>query len=169
MLIFLSGYYPTFTFPPLKSSQVRANTQEEKGEVVALSFPKPLVLPHPGYLSAKFYRWHPGVDIATGLGMPIHPITEGIIEDTGFGFWGYGNNVLISHANGFKSFYAHMGKIYVKKGQTVRSEDTLGEVGMTGHTSGPHTHLEITHNGNYIDPTTILPEIPTMPKIIVKK
>ena len=54
------------------------------------------------------------------------------------------------------------GKIYVKANQKVNSDNILGEVGLTGFTSGPHTHLEITHNGNYIDPQTILPEIPTI-------
>lgn len=164
ILAFFSGYYPTLTFPPVKSSNVLASTQQQSAEIIASSFPQPVILPHPGYLSSRFSRWHPAVDIATGLGMPVHPITSGSIEAVSFGFWGYGNHVIISHTNGFKSLYAHMGKIYVKQGQTVTTENTLGEVGMTGHTSGPHTHLEVTHNGSYIDPLTILPELPTMPK-----
>ena len=56
-------------------------------------------------------------------------------------------------------------KIYVKAGQKITSDSILGEVGITGATSGPHTHLEITHEGKYIDPLTILPQIPNMPKI----
>lgn len=164
LLIFLSGYYPVWSFPPVKPSFVRADSQQQTAEIIASSFPQPVILPHPGHLSARFSRWHPGVDIATGLGMLIHPINEGVVEDVGFNFWGYGNNVLISHANGFKSFYAHMGKVYVKKGQQVNSESMLGEVGITGHTSGPHTHLEIIKDGHHINPLTILPEVPAMPK-----
>lgn len=163
LLIFLSGYYPVWSFPPIKPSFVRADSQQQTVEIIASSFPQPVVLPHPGYLSASFSRWHPGVDIATGLGMPIHPITEGLVEEVNYGFWGYGNHVIISHDNGFKSLYAHMGKIYTKQGQQVTSENIIGEVGLTGHTSGPHTHLEILKDGNYIDPLTILPEVPTMP------
>ena len=53
-----------------------------------------------------------------------------------------------------------MGKIYVSIGQEVTTESILGQVGLTGQTSGPHTHLEITYNGKYIDPQTILPDIP---------
>lgn len=158
LLIFLSGYWPVFAFPPVKQAIASAQSKEQKQEIIASSFPHPLVLPHPGYLSTKFSRMHPGIDIAAGVGMPIHPITEGIVEEVNFSFWGYGNHVVLSHANGFKSHYAHMGKVYVKIGQRITSETTLGELGMTGATSGPHTHLEITFNGSYIDPETILPE-----------
>lgn len=149
--------------PPIKQSVARGFTQEQKGEIIAASFSQPLVLPHPGFLTTRFSSYHPGVDIAAGLGMPIHPITEGEVSEVGRDFFGLGNFVIVSHQNGFKSKYAHMGKIYVKIGDKITSENTLGEVGLTGRTSGPHTHLEITKDGNYIDPQTILPEIPNMP------
>lgn len=149
------------TFPPtIKSSAVYA--QEQKQEIIAQSFPKPLILPHLGYLSTKFSRWHPGVDIATGLGMHIHPITSGTVEEVNYGLWGYGNHIIISHPGGFKSLYGHLGKMFVKIDQIVSSENILGEVGISGATSGPHTHLEIQKDGNYIDPLTILPEISAM-------
>lgn len=170
-LFSLLGYYPTFSIPPVKRSIVLAQTQEQKGEIIPSSFSKPLNLPHPGYLSTRFSFYHPAIDIATGLGMPIHPITDGVITEASTDFWGLGNYVVVSHENNFKSKYAHMGKIYVKVGQKVTLENTLGEVGLTGHTSGPHTHLEITHDGNFINPQTILPEIPDMPRedFLVKK
>lgn len=162
ILFSLTGYYPTFAFPPIKQSVVKADSQEQKGEVIANSFSKPLILPHPGYLSTRFSSWHPGIDIAIGLGIPIHPILNGEIIQVGRDFFGLGNFVEVLHENGFKSKYAHMGKIYVKVGDKATQENILGEVGMTGNTSGPHTHLEITHNGNYVDPQSLLPEIPVM-------
>lgn len=161
----LSGYYPTFAIPPVKRSVVSANSlQEQRNEIISFFLSKPLILPHPGYLSNRFSSWHPGLDIATGLGMPIHSITDGKVLEVGHDIFGLGNFVVISHQDGFRSKYAHMGKIFVKAGQEVSSENTLGEVGLSGQTSGPHTHLEITHNGSYIDPQTILPEIPNMPQ-----
>lgn len=163
------GYYPTLTIPPIKQSQVYAQENQQKEEITAISFAKPLILPHPGYLSTPFSSYHPGIDIATGLGMPIHPIMDGEILKIGRDFFGLGNFIEIAHANNFKSKYAHMGSIYVKVGQKVLSENILGEVGLTGHTSGPHTHLEVTHNDKYIDPMTLLPAIPDMPAIPVKK
>ena len=163
VILFLLGYYPTFSYPPIRQSVVRAQ-QEQSGEVIAASFPSPVILPHPGYLSTKFSNWHPGIDIAADLSTLIHPITSGKVLEVGTSFWGLGNFVVISHDNGFESKYAHMGRVFVKKDQIVSSEDILGEVGMSGNTSGPHTHLEITLNGKYINPQTILPEIPVMPR-----
>lgn len=163
ILLSLAGYYPTFAIPPVKLSYVKAESQEQTGQVLAESFSRPLALPHPGYLSTRFSSWHPGVDIAAGLGMPIHPITDGEVLEVGRDFFGLGNFVVIAHENSFRSKYAHMGKIYVKVGQKVTQENILGEVGLTGHTSGPHTHLEITRKGEFINPQTLLPEIPDMP------
>lgn len=164
-LLFVSGYAPVLDMPPVKQSLVLAeNSQDQKIE--KLSLPNPMHLPHPGYLSTKFSNYHPGLDIATGLGMPIRPVANGFVEEVNYGFLGYGNHVLINHGDGYKSMYAHMGKIYVKKDQTVTFENIIGEVGMTGHTSGPHTHLEITKAGQFLNPLTILPEIPTMPQLV---
>lgn len=163
ILLTLAGYQPTFGMPPVKRSNVKAQYQEQKGEIIANSFSKPLILPHPGYLSARFSSYHPAIDIAAGLGMPIHPILDGEIIEAGRDLFGLGNYVVISHEKDLKSKYAHLGRIFVKKGDKVTSENTLGEVGLSGRTSGPHTHLEITHLGNFIDPLTILPQPPTLP------
>ncbi len=159
LLTFL-GYYPTFQIPPIARSTAKATGIEQKGEIIAKSFSQPLVLPHPGYLSTRFSSWHPGIDIAVGLGMPIHPVTSGEVNLVSRDFFGLGNYVEVTHQNGFKSKYAHMGRVFVKTGDKVTSENILGEVGLTGNTSGPHTHLEMTLNNKYIDPQTLLPEIP---------
>lgn len=151
-------------FPPIKPSTVLAEEQAQqiqKGEIITQSFPQPVILPHDGYLSTRFSRFHPGVDIATSLGTPVKPITGGKVLVVNIGFWGYGNHVIVSHTNGFKSLYGHMGKVFVKADREVTTDTALGEVGMTGFSSGPHTHLEITHNDQYIDPLLILPEIST--------
>lgn len=172
VIIFISltflGYYPTFSIPPVKHSVVKASAIEQKEEIIANSFSKPITLPHPGYLSTRYSRYHPAVDIATGLGMPIHPIIDGEISQVGRDFFGLGNFVEVSHENGFRSKYAHMGNVYVRVGQKVSSENILGEVGLTGRTSGPHTHLEVTLNGNYVDPMALLPEISETPVVLAK-
>ena len=167
LYIFLTllGYYPSFSIPPIKRSFAYANELVEIGEIIPQSFSKPLILPHPGYLSTKFSNYHPAIDIAIGLGMPIHPVIDGVVSDTGFDIFGLGNFVEITHEKGFKSKYAHMGKVYAKKGTKVTSENIIGEVGLTGYTSGPHTHLEITLNGEFIDPLKILPELSDKPSV----
>ncbi len=147
--------------PPVSQNKVLAQniqTQDIKAEILP-----PMNLPHPGYLSTRFSYWHPGIDIATGLGMPIRPIAEGVISEVNFSFWGLGNHVIITHSNRYKSIYGHMGRIYGKKGDFVTPSNILGEVGLTGHTSGPHTHLEIYKNDKAIDPLTILPPVQDYP------
>lgn len=173
LILFFSGYQPALTFPPVRLiSTLASEKQEQKAEVIPSSFPEPIILPHPGYMSTRFTNYHPGVDIASGLGMPIHPINPGVVEISGRDFFGLGNYVMVAHANGLKSTYAHMGKVYTKVGQSVTKENTLGEVGLTGNTSGPHTHLEISLNGKNIDPETILPQMSPIPQqfnVISKK
>lgn len=161
-LSFLSGYQPQFTIPPFKLVQAQAQNVVEQ-QVNAAALPFSVQLPHPGYMSTPYSTYHPGVDIATGLGMPIKAVAEGTVIETGFDFWGLGLKVEIEHPGGYKSMYAHMGKIYVKKGQNVTNESTLGEVGMTGNTSGPHTHLEIKKDNQYINPQSLLPQIRQQP------
>ena len=90
---------------------------------------------------------------------------KGEIEKVGRDFFGLGNFVEVLHQNGFRSKYAHMGRIFVSVGDKVTSENTLGEVGLTGRTTGPHTHLEVTRNGNFVNPLALLPEIPGMPAV----
>ncbi len=162
------GYYPSFGIPPVKRSFISAQAPAARGEIISQSFSKPLTLPHPGYLSTRFSSYHPGIDIAAGLGMPIHPVIDGVVIEVGRDIFGLGNYVTLNHENGFKSKYAHMGNIYVKTGDKVTPESIIGEVGLTGHTSGPHTHLEITLNGDFIDPVKLLPEIPDMPALLRK-
>lgn len=162
-LIFLLDIQPSFKYPPFHQPIVYAQTIEQSTAIKAQSVPFTFQLPHPGYLSTRFSVFHPGIDIATGLGMPIKPITSGTVINTGYNFWGLGLIVEVNHTQGYSSLYAHMGKIYVKVGQTVTTNDILGEVGLTGNTSGPHTHLEIHKDGKSIDPLPLLPTIRNYP------
>ncbi|GEM_PF-1252225 len=164
LALFLTGYQPTLAIPPIKQSVAAAEadfTQEQS--ITPADFADIFVLPHPGYLTTRFSTWHPGIDIATGLSMPLHPIAKGKVVETSFGFWGLGHYIVIEHEQGFKSTYGHMGKIYSRVGDSVESSSIVGTVGMTGRTTGPHTHLEITKDGRYIDPLTILPSISNWP------
>lgn len=163
MLFYFSGYQPTLAIPPLKQSIVKAEFSQEQ-IIQNSSFKDPFILPHPGYLSSSFSTWHPGIDIAIGLGMPIHPINSGKVVEVNFGYFGLGHFVVVEHEQGIKSIYGHMGRIFVKKNDLVTQNSILGEVGMTGHTSGPHTHLETTKNGEYFDPQLILPLLSKWPK-----
>jgi hypothetical protein len=164
LLSFMSIYQPTLDFPLFKINTVQAQEPSQQTQTISTS-PAPIIfqLPHPGYLSTPFSRYHPGIDIASGLGMPIKPIAGGVVIDAGFNFWGLGLIVEVEHASGFRSLYAHLGKIYVTKGQEVDATASIGEVGLTGRTSGPHTHIELAKDGHKIDPRPLLPEIANYP------
>lgn len=162
-VLYFLGYQPTLAVPPIKQAIVLAASTQEQA-IATIILPQPFILPHPGYISTRFSAWHPGIDIATGLGMPIHPIADGKVIEVTWGFLGLGHSVIIEHAQGFRSIYGHMGKIYVEKGALVNQVSILGEVGLTGHTTGPHTHLELTKDGQYTDPEKLLPTIPGWPE-----
>lgn len=161
-LSLFSSYQPAFSFPPLKQNLVYAQISQEQS-VTPQASPVSFQLPHPGYITTPFSSFHPGIDLCSGLGMPIKPIAKGTVISTGFNFFGLGLVVEVEHEGGYKSLYAHMGKIFVTVGQVVEESDFLGEIGMTGHTSGPHTHLEISKDGKKIDPRLVLPEIRKYP------
>lgn len=162
VVLYLLGYQPVIGFPPIQRSVVHAQEQPQQFQEVKIEaggLSHPFTLPHIGYISTYFSSWHPGIDIAVGLGTPIHPVSDGTVAEVHYDFFGLGHYVVIQHDQGIRSTYAHMGRIYVKEGDKVTPDNIIGEVGLTGHTSGPHTHLEITKNGSYINPQTILPSL----------
>lgn len=162
-LSFLFNYQPYLAFPPIKNSLVYAEIAQES-QVTPQDLGVTFKLPHEGYITSPFSSFHPGIDIATGLGMPVEPITRGTVVSTGFNFFGLGLFVEVDHGNGYRSLYGHMGKIYTEAGKEVNENNFLGEVGLTGNTSGPHTHLEVFKDGVRIDPRLILPAIRNYPK-----
>ncbi len=102
--------------------------------------------------------WHKGIDLCTGngtaLGSPVIASRSGVVELVQRSDSGYGNMVLISHGDGYKTRYAHMitGSITVNIGDTVEAGQTIGKVGSTGNSSGPHLHFEVIYNGETQDP-----------------
>ena len=101
-------------------------------------------------------RWHTGLDFPAPKGTPIHAGGVGVVSFAGLNTGGYGNLVVISHRLGFESWYAHMSRIAVSAGQPVSGGVTIGYVGSTGRSTGPHLHFEVRHFGSPVDPTPYL-------------
>ena len=95
---------------------------------------------------------HKGIDLASRTGNKIQVKAKGRVIKVEHSNKGYGNNVIVDHGNGFKTRYAHMHKIYVKKGDYLKIDDTIGEVGNTGRSTGPHLHYEVLYQGRPVDP-----------------
>ena len=105
------------------------------------------LLPNMKTISQGFWSAHPGIDITAPKGSPIYPIRSGKVVEISISRYNYGRSVTIDHGDGATSLYAHMGKIYVDEGDEVTETEPLGEVGMSGRTSGPHLHLEVRKDG----------------------
>lgn len=116
-----------------------------------------------GYISQSYSSYHRAIDIATGaIGIPIRPLGKGRVEFAGWVADGKGNIVVVDHGDGLKSLYAHMGTISVGVGDQIGPETVIGTVGLTGHTTGAHVHLEIHDNEKMIDPASVLPDFSAM-------
>ena len=108
--------------------------------------------PTVGHRITQYYSWrHHGLDIANRIGTPIYAADAGIIERAGWSR-GYGYNIVINHGGGKKTRYAHLSKFYVKKGQRVSKGETIGAMGSTGWSTGPHLHFEVIINGRRYNP-----------------
>ena len=98
---------------------------------------------------------HKGLDMRASLGSRVSAQAGGKVVMAGVQS-GYGNVVEIDHGNGFSTKYAHLNKIYVKKGQTVEFNQALGEVGHTGRATGNHLHYEVLYRGVNVNPLTFV-------------
>lgn len=98
-----------------------------------------------GIITQGLHGWN-GVDIGAPTGTSILAAAGGtVIIAKNNGAWngGYGNYVVVSHPNGTQTLYAHMSRVLVSPGEAVAQGDTLGKVGTTGESTGPHLHFEV--------------------------
>jgi murein DD-endopeptidase MepM/ murein hydrolase activator NlpD len=101
---------------------------------------------------------HTGLDFATTEGSPVGSTASGEVTSTGWA-GAYGNQVVVTHEDGTETWYCHLSSISVSSGESVGPGTTIGAVGMTGNTTGPHLHLEVRPGGGSpIDPYTYLQE-----------
>ncbi len=105
----------------------------------------------------KRWRPHHGIDYAAPYGTPVHAVASGRVISAG---WrgGYGRAVVIKHRNGYSTLYGHLSRILVRVGQHVEQGQTIGLVGSTGLSTGPHLHYEVRHYGRRINPALIRSE-----------
>ena len=107
-------------------------------------------------ITQGYHRYHKAIDLAEPVGSPVYPIMDGVVESISYQRFSYGNHIIIDHGFGFKSLYAHLSKIVIKKGQEIDKNTVIGLVGNTGRSTGPHLHLEVYDNGQPFNPLTIL-------------
>ena len=102
-----------------------------------------------------YSRLHTGIDLSAHSGTSVYATGDGVVEFAGASsseYAGYGVVCLINHGYGYKTLYAHLGKVTVKAGQRVRRGEQVGVVGSTGLAQGAHLHYEVMQNGNKVNP-----------------
>lgn len=107
-------------------------------------------------VSQGYGNYHPAWDIRAPKGADIYPISDGTVIEKEIGSYGYGHYVVVAHENGFSTLYAHMAEIYVNQGDKVSKETVIGQVGLTGWTTGYHLHFESMQDGGYVNPSILL-------------
>ena len=100
-------------------------------------------------------KFHQGVDLAAPIGTPVLAARGGIVETTGTDTV-YGNYIVLKHDNSTQSLYAHLSAIDVKMGMRVEKGNTIGKVGTTGWSTGPHLHFEMRIGGRAQQPPNSL-------------
>jgi peptidoglycan hydrolase-like protein with peptidoglycan-binding domain len=100
-------------------------------------------------------RFHPGVDYPAPTGTTVVAAGDGVVVGAG-PVEGYGNLVVVQHAGGVTSMYAHLSKFLVEPGRRVTRGTPIGLVGSTGESTGPHLHFEVRVRDAAVDPATAL-------------
>lgn len=95
--------------------------------------------------------YHKGVDWAVARGTAVHASSGGTVTKAGWG-GGYGYVIYVKHPDGKETRYAHLNKVLVSAGQTVKQGQKIGLSGNTGRSTGPHLHFEIRSNGTPVNP-----------------
>lgn len=128
----------------------------------------PCLMPVQGRLSSGFgyrrdpfhghWQMHTGVDIVAPYEAPVRAAAPGLVITAGWDYGGgYGIQVEIDHQNGYVTKYAHLSRVAVQVGDSVRRGDVIGYVGSTGYSIAPHLHYEVIHKGIKLDPQKFLP------------
>jgi murein DD-endopeptidase MepM/ murein hydrolase activator NlpD len=99
-------------------------------------------------------KMHTGIDYAAPTGTPVWSVGSGTVVFAG---WkgGYGKTIEVKHSGGVKTRYGHLSRINVKVGQGVRQHQTIGAVGSTGYSTGPHLHFEYLVGGQFVQPRKV--------------
>ena len=110
---------------------------------------------HYGQRTDPFYKvtkFHGGIDFSGPVGLGIYATGDGVVVKVEKSKSGYGNNVVIDHGYGYKTRYAHLNTIKVKKGEKVKRGQEIGLLGNTGKSTAPHLHYEVIKNNKTVNP-----------------
>ena len=107
------------------------------------------------------FKFHYGIDISAPRGTDLYATADGRVVNVTTRYkpnHGYGKQITIDHGNGYRTHYAHLQKVLVKKGEWIRRYTVIGKVGDTGRSTAPHLHYEVLTHGKRVDPRNFILE-----------
>jgi murein DD-endopeptidase MepM/ murein hydrolase activator NlpD len=115
---------------------------------------RPVAAPLGDRFGPRGNRFHTGLDFPAPRGQNVRAARAGTVIGAGFDEGGYGNVVHVAHGLGVTSFYGHLSRVTVRRGEWVVGGERVGTVGSTGFSTGPHLHFELRLRGAMLDPLT---------------
>ncbi|HVF73937.1 MAG TPA: M23 family metallopeptidase [Acidimicrobiales bacterium] len=159
---------PEAPAPPPRASRSAARPRPPippPAPVVRAAATGPVVWPAAGPLSGTYGerrggRGHLGIDIDGETGDPVWAAAKGVVSWAGpapAGYSGYGTMILIDHADGVQTLYAHLSSLTIATGAAVEPGVQVGRIGTSGNVTGSHLHFEVRQHGVQTDPLAYLP------------
>jgi len=155
---FVDGRYVDFIFYP---GQEFHPSERTFFLVAGFRFPLPKGVITSGFgmrldpFTGRTVKFHTGIDIGAPYGTDVYAARSGKVESTGYSDV-YGNFVIVVHDATWETLYGHLSRILVRKGQKVETGGTIGLVGSTGMSTGPHLHFETRRRGVATDPSPLM-------------
>ena len=154
---FLSRLGDSTRLEEVRQQDLLLAMREKKDTLSSMPYMWPVI----GFLTSRFGprsspfggggQFHKGIDISNRIGTRIVAPAQGTVVASGHD-GAYGISVEINHGGGIVTKYAHMQRAVVQVGQWVKRGETIGYIGMTGRTTGPHLHYEVKLNGVHVNP-----------------
>lgn len=158
----INNYPPNGLYPPYKLKLGRGLIVPfgRKGDALpqpTVATGSTLAWPLVGTMTTGFESDHLALDIGAPYGSTIYAADSGTVSYAGWGEEGLGYTVVIDHGQGLETWYVHLKGALIQSGVGVVRGDPVGEIGSTGHSSGPHVHFEVRLNGQPVNPLDYLP------------
>ena len=171
-----SVYAPTIVSAKPTTQSTATNSKTSTTITTSTPKPKPVAaIPKPPGVSGKGFIWpvqgnvvssfgakaaglrNDGINIAASEGSPVYAVENGVVAYAGNELRGFGNLLLIKHANGYVSAYAHNADLLVKRGDKVKKGQSVAKVGSTGNVVTPQLHFELRKGKKALNPMKLLP------------
>jgi murein DD-endopeptidase MepM/ murein hydrolase activator NlpD len=148
---------PTLAQSSAKSNQSVASGNSQPLAPIKVPASKKLFWPTSSHkLNQYFGRGHTGIDIDGDVGSPIYAAEGGRAVTVGWNKGGYGLYIILEHADGRRTLYGHLSKVFISAGQQVTKGQNIANMGSTGRSTGPHLHFEVISGGRKLNPLSYL-------------